>query len=262
MIASDRRSRTSNPAAFQEKSKMKNTPLIAMSLSLLFAAACSPAAESSKDAKNNNSEVASSDADAKPADSAKASEVAKTAEAPKLDPVALAAAARKAGPGGLPVGKRFNAFQIINAATGKEYCQVCRFGSSPKIMATGTVDDPGFKEDLKNIDALLAKYGDDKIKAFAVIAESKGDHLVTPGAGRDELLAKAKALVIELELTYPVVLPAPEGEGRNEVFEDHYNVKDSRTLMFADGGNLVKYNEVAPKDLAGLDKAINEVIGG
>jgi hypothetical protein len=238
---------------------MKKNPLILVSLSLLFASACSPAADAGKDATKMDptpadAATAKVDASAKPAP--------KAAEAPKPDPVALAAEARKTGPGGLPVGKRFSAFQIINASTGKEYCQVCRYGSSPKIMATGTIDDPGFKEDLKNIDALLAKYGEDKIKAFAVIAEPKGDHLVTPSASREDLLAKAKALATELELTFPVVLPAPEGEGRNEVFEDHYNVKDSRTLMFADGGNLVKYNEVAPKDLATLDKAITEVLGG
>ena len=237
---------------------MKKKPLTVWSLSLLFVAACSPAADSGKDAKSDASPTAA----ATPAESAKPAEIAKVAEAPKPDPVALAAEARKTGPGGLPVGERFSAFQIINATTGKEYCQVCRFGSSPKIMATGTVDDPGFKEDLKNIDALLAKYGEDKIKAFAVIAEPKGDHLITPGSSRDDLLAKAKALATELELTYPVVLPVAEGEGRNKVFEDHYNVKDSRTLMFADGGNLVKYNEVAPADLSTLDKAITDVIGG
>ncbi|MGB1701445.1 MAG: hypothetical protein ACPHRO_15920 [Nannocystaceae bacterium] len=237
---------------------MKHIPTIALSLSLVSTMACSPSAEPAKDAKNTDATPTA----AKAEDSAKAAKAPPAAEAPKPDPVALAAEARKNGPGGLPVGKRFSAFQIINASTGEEYCQVCRFGSSPKIMATGTVDDPGFREDLKNIDALVAKHGPDKLKAFAVIAEVDGDHLVTPKASREDLLAKAKALTAELELTYPVVLPAPEGEGRNTVFEDHYNVKTSRTLMFADSGNLVQYNEVAPSDLASLDKAITTAIGG
>ena len=58
------------------------------------------------------------------------------------------------------------------------------------------------------------------------------------------------------------MLPAPSGEDRNSVFEDHYNVKTSRTLMFADGSNLVKYNEVAPADLASLNTEITNTLGG
>jgi hypothetical protein len=58
-----------------------------------------------------------------------------------------------------------------------------------------------------------------------------------------------------------VVIPAPADGGRNGVFEDHYQIKQSRTIMFADGRNQVKYSAVAPSDYASLDEAIKATIG-
>jgi hypothetical protein len=163
--------------------------------------------------------------------------------------------------GGLAVGQRFAAFEIINCDSGDAYCQVCKYGSSPKIMAVGTIDDEGFKRDLQQLDALVAKYGEDKVKAFAVIASNDNGRLGTPIANKDELQAKAKALREELGIQMPVVIPAPDEGGRNGVFEDHYQIEQSRTIMFADGRNLVKYSAVAPSDLASLDAAIKAAIG-
>jgi hypothetical protein len=45
------------------------------------------------------------------------------------------------------------------------------------------------------------------------------------------------------------------------LFEDHYQVEQSRTILFADGRNRVKYSAVAPSDLASLDEAIKAAIG-
>jgi hypothetical protein len=59
----------------------------------------------------------------------------------------------------------------------------------------------------------------------------------------------------------PVVIPAPDDGARNGVFEDHYQVKQSRTIMFADGRNRVKYSAVAPSDFASLDEAIKAALG-
>ena len=161
---------------------------------------------------------------------------------------------------GLPTGDKFKAFQIVNCDSGDEYCQVCKFGSSPKIMAAGTLDDEEFKEDLKNIDAIVAKYGDDKVKAFAVIGEIKDGKLATPVESREELQAKAKKLRAELEINMPVVIPAAEDGSANATWEEHYKVTKSRTLMFADGRNEVKYSQVAPSDLGALDEAIKAVL--
>ena len=122
---------------------------------------------------------------------------------------------------GLDLDMRFAAFDIINCDSGDKYCQVCKFGPSPKIMAVGTIDDADFKQDLKDLDALVKKYGDDKIKAFAVIADAKDGALVTPIGNKDALQAQAKALKEELGLSFPVVLPAPEGEAVNGVFEEY-----------------------------------------
>jgi hypothetical protein len=192
----------------------------------------------------------------KPADEAKPDE-AKPDEAKPAEPEAD----KRTVASGLDLDMRFAAFEIINCDSGDKYCQVCKYGPSPKIMAVGTIDDEGFKQDLKDLDALVKKYGDDKLKAFAVIADAKDGALVTPLGNKDELQAKAKALKEELGLSFPVVLPAPEGEAVNGVFEDHYQVKQSRTIMFADSKNVVKYSEVAPADKTALDAAIKAAVG-
>jgi hypothetical protein len=197
-------------------------------------------------------------ADATKPDTAKAD--AKADEAKPAEPP-NAATDKRTVASGLDLDMRFAAFEIINCDSGDKYCQVCKYGPTPKIMAVGTIDDAGFKQDLKDLDALVKKYGDDKVKAFAVIADARDGALVTPLANKDQLQAQAKALKEELGLSFPVVLPAPEGDAVNGVFEDHYQIKQSRTIMFADGKNQVKYSEVAPADKTGLDAAIKAVVG-
>jgi hypothetical protein len=162
---------------------------------------------------------------------------------------------------GLGVGGKFKPFDIVNCDSGDQYCQVCKFGGSPKIMAVGTIDDPAFKTDLQNLDALVQKYGEDKIKAFAVVTDIKDGKSSTPTADREALIARAKALRSELGVKFPIVVPASEAGAPNKEFDDYYNVTKSRTLMFADGRNSVKYSAVAPTDLAALNTAIQEVVG-
>lgn len=185
-----------------------------------------------------------------------APEPAKPAPAPEAsEPAARTVAS------GLDLGMRFAAFDIVNCDDGDEYCQVCRFGSSPKIMAVGTIDDAKFKKDLQDLDAIVAKYGEDKVKVFAVIAEPKDGALVTPLANKADLQAKAKALREELGISMPVVVPAAEGDAINGVFEQHYQIKQSRTIMFANGKNEVTYSAVAPDDFQALDQAIQAALG-
>lgn len=190
---------------------------------------------------------------------------AKTATpAPEPAPVEVAPAkpadTRVLADSGLGVGGKFKPFEIVNCDSGEKYCQVCKFGSSPKIMAVGTLDDPAFGEDIKNLDALVQKYGEDKLKAFAVITDIKDGKSATPTADREALLARVKALKAELGVKIPLVLPAEE-DGKNDAFDGWYNITQSRTLMFADGRNAVKYSGVAPADLASLNAAILEVLG-
>lgn len=203
----------------------------------------------------------------KPAEPEKKTPQAANEPAPEADKPKVAAEVEPAKPetrtvaSGLDLGQRFAAFEIVNCDSGDKYCQVCQYGGSPKIMAVGTIDDEQFKKDLQDLDAIVAKYGEDKVKAFAVIAEAKDGVLVTPLGSKDDLQAKAKALKAELGITMPIVVPAPEGEAVNGVFEDHYQIKQSRTIMFADGKNEVKYTEVAPENYQALDEAIKAVVG-
>lgn len=184
---------------------------------------------------------------------------APVAEAPAAEAPAAEAPAKTVA-SGLDLGERFVAFDIINCDSGDQYCQVCKYGPTPKIMAVGTIDDEAFKKDLKDLDAMVAKYGEDKVKAFAVIADVEDGLLVTPLRNKDDLQAKAKALRTQLGINMPVVIPAPRGEAPNGTFEDHYQVKQSRTIMFADGRNKVTYSEVAPSDYSALDAAIKAVL--
>jgi len=186
------------------------------------------------------------------------------APAPAEKPVEAAPAKPADAPvladSGLGVGGKFKPFEIVNCDSGEKYCQVCKFGGSPKIMAVGTLDDPAFKDDIKNLDALVKKYGEDKIKAFAVITDIKDGKATTPTGDRAALEAKVKDLRTELGVAIPLVVPADEG-GKNDAFDGWYNITKSRTVMFADGRNAVKYSGVAPADLAGLNTAIQEVLG-
>lgn len=191
----------------------------------------------------------------------------KPAAAPVAEPAAPATPAKKIddrvlADSGLGVGGKFKPFDILNCETGDTYCQVCKFGGSPKIMAVGTLDDPAFKDDIKNLDALVQKYGEDKLKAFAVITDIKDGKSTTPTQDVAALQARVKALKDELGVKIPLVLPAAEDGQPNAAFDGYYNITRSRTLMFADGRNAVKYSAVAPADLSGLNTAIQGVLGG
>lgn len=161
---------------------------------------------------------------------------------------------------GLGIGGKLSAFQILNCENGEEYCQVCRFGGSPKVMAVGSADDEAFKKDLKDLDAIAQKYGDQGLKAFAVVTDLTEGKATTP-ADAAAAQAKAKALKEELGIQMPVVVPAPEDGGPNKIWDEYYNITASRTVMFADGGNKVKFSAVGPADWSKLNAAIVDVVG-
>ncbi|WP_434427253.1 hypothetical protein [Nannocystis pusilla] len=112
---------------------------------------------------------------------------------------------------GLGVGGKFKPFEIVNCDSGEKYCQVCKFGGSPKIMAVGTIDDEAFRNDIKNLDALVQKYGEDKVKAFAVITDIKDGKATTPTGDRAALEAKVKALRAEPRRQHPAGRPGRRG---------------------------------------------------
>ena len=161
---------------------------------------------------------------------------------------------------GLGVGGKLSAFDIVNCESGEEYCQVCRFGGSPKVMAVGSADDEAFKKDLKDLDAIAKKYEAQGVKAFAVVTDLVDGKATTP-KDAEAAKAKAKALKEELGITIPVVVPAPEDGGPNKIWDEYYNITASRTVMFADGSNEVKWSAVGADDFAKLNEAIVAVVG-
>ncbi|MEM9457395.1 MAG: hypothetical protein AAGF11_24660 [Myxococcota bacterium] len=162
---------------------------------------------------------------------------------------------------GLGKDGKLTAFDIVNCESGETYCQVCRFGGSPKLMAVGQLDDEAFHEDLKDLDAIVKKYGDDKLKGFAVITEIVDGKGVT---SKDvaTLQQQANALREKLAISLPVVVPAPNEQGQNREWDEYYNITSSRTVMFADGRNAVKYSAVGPEDFSELNTAIQSVLEG
>ncbi len=166
---------------------------------------------------------------------------------------------------GLGVGGELKPFEIVNSETGERYCQICKFGASPKIMAVGALDDVDFHDDLQNLDAVVKKYnterGDDALKAFGVVTVIRDGKSITPLQEREALLERVKQLRATLRVDIPIVVPALQEAGPNKAFDDYYNITKSRTVMFADGRNAVKFSAVAPPDLFKLNQAILEVVG-
>jgi len=170
---------------------------------------------------------------------------------------------------GLDVGMKFAAFEITNVDSEETYCQVCRFKTTPKVMLVGTVDDAEFHEDLADVEAVLARHrpfgasrDDDPVKAFAVIAEAGDDGLAVPTTDREALIAEAAALRRRLRLHMPVVVPDVEAEPAlpGGVFEGHYRITRSRTIMVADADDVVTYSQVAPSNLAAFDAVIGPLM--
>jgi hypothetical protein len=189
-----------------------------------------------------------------------ASEARPDAE-PQADPWQRKLAARVLADSGLGKDGKLTAFDIVNCESGEQYCQVCRFGGSPKLMAVGSLGDVAFHEDLKDLDAIVKKYGEDRVKAFAVITDIVDGKGVTPkdvAALKDQ----ANALRQRLAISFPVVVPAPGDGGGNREWDEYYNITKSRTVMFADGRNTVRWSAVGPEDWSELNDAIKAVVEG
>jgi hypothetical protein len=240
---------------------MRRAPLLLTAFALVLEcdSAAEPAAAPSGPSRADASKAPAS-GEAAPAKAAAPAETAADAPAPTGDAWAGKLAGRKLAASGLDVGSKLSAFDIVNCESGDTYCQVCRFGGSPKIMVVGTADDESFKKDLAALDALAKKFGEDEVKAFAVVTDLKDGKAVTP-SDVEAARAKADALRKELGIAMPVVVPAPDDSGPNRVWDEYYNITQSRTVMFADGRNNVVYSAVAPSDLSQLEKAIGEVVG-
>jgi len=159
---------------------------------------------------------------------------------------------------GLAVGAKIQAFLVKNCEGGDPYCQVCKYGKRPKLISVGDLNDPAWIQDLKAIQLLHEKYSNDG-KGLAVfgLAASIKDGKAVPEADPQAALAKLKAIKEENHLTFPLVIAENADEmykaqGKPnpgyQVFESYYNVTQSRTVMFGDSSNTVKFSAVLSGD--------------
>lgn len=193
----------------------------------------------------------------------------RTAAAPAPREPAPAPARRPATPteatrsveSGLAVGDKLEAFETFDSASGETSCQLCEYEATPKIIVAGTLDDPEFQEDIKDVDAIVAKWGRDRVKAFAVVAMPRDGRLSAPDEVDQELATRVQRLRKLLDVGIPIVIPTAEDGSESSVWEDHYNVTRSRTLIFADERDEVQYSVTAPDHLGPLDQAIREALG-
>ena len=159
---------------------------------------------------------------------------------------------------GLAVGEKIEAFLVKNCDGGDPYCQVCKYGKRPKLISVGDLDDPAWIQDLKAIQPLHEKYsqGGKGLAVFGVAATIR-DSRAMPAADTDEALARLKEIKEENHLAFPLVI-AENAEDIYKaqdkpnpgyaIFESYYNVTESRTVMFGDKRNTVKYNAVFSSD--------------
>ena len=155
---------------------------------------------------------------------------------------------------GLAVGDKIAAFLVKNCDGGDPYCQVCKYGKRPKLISVGDLNDPGWIQDLKAIQALNEKYSKDGkgLAVFGLAAEIK-DGKALPVSDPAAALEKLKQIKDENKLTFPLVIAENadtvyKGKGEKnpgyQIFEDYYKVTQSRTVMFGDKDNNVKYSAV------------------
>jgi hypothetical protein len=181
--------------------------------------------------------------------------------------LAIAGGALTAATGsGLDVGDKITAFLVKNCEKDDVYCQVCQYGKRPKLITVGDLDDPAWIADLKAIQTFHEKYAKDGkgLGVFAVAAsirEGKAQPVADPIA----TLEKLRKIKEENGLTFPLVIAQRPQEAKSNyaVFEDYYRITQSRTVIFGDPTNTVKFNAVLAdgtrdNQLAALDRTVQK----
>ena len=173
---------------------------------------------------------------------------------------------------GLGVGEKIEAFLVKNCDGGDPYCQVCKYGKRPKLISVGDLEDPAWIQDLKAIQTLHEKYSQEGkgLAVFALAATLK-DGKAAPVVDPEAALAKLKQIKEENHLTFPLVIAQNADEiykaqGKTnqgyKIFENYYKVTESRTVMFGDKANTVKFSTVLSgdphKQLAELESVLQK----
>lgn len=126
----------------------------------------------------------------------------------------------------LKPGDSLTPYEIKNVDTGKEYCQVCAYGTKAgKIIAFGKLNDEAFWADLKKLQGLQDSYKE--LGVFAQIIDSKD--------------AKAiKAAAEKHGIKFPVVIAVKKD------WDNAYKVEGvSRTIYYASKNNKIVWTSVA-----------------
>jgi hypothetical protein len=122
----------------------------------------------------------------------------------------------------LKPGDSLSAYEIKNAESGKQYCQVCAYGAKPgKIVAFGKLNDDAFWADLKKLQSLQSEFK--QLGVFAQVIDSK-DLSAINGAARKH------------GITFPVVVAVEKDWDRA------YKVAGvSRTIYYARKDNKITW---------------------
>jgi hypothetical protein len=135
----------------------------------------------------------------------------------------------------LKPGDSISPYIIHNADTGKEYCQVCAYGTKQaKIVAFGKLADDKFWSDLSELQALQDKF--ENLGVFAQVIDSKD-------------MGAIKAAAAKHGIHFPVVVAVEKD------WDDAYQVHgESRTIYYARRNNAIAWTS------RGLDQKKTETL--
>ncbi|MCK6551019.1 hypothetical protein L6R52_34600 [Myxococcota bacterium] len=143
-------------------------------------------------------------------------------------------------------GDNLKSFTVMNAETGRLYCQVCVFAGKPILMAVAELGDARFEEDLVRMQKLVDASADKGLRAFAVLGKTKDGRFGSTGDDA-KAVADVRALKQRLGITFPlVIVPEPKGPetGNNTLFHQAYELKGTPTVYLASRDNIVVLTDV------------------
>lgn len=126
----------------------------------------------------------------------------------------------------LKPGDSLSPYEVKNVDSGKEYCQVCAYGTKAgKIVAFGKLNDDAFWSDLKQLQALQDSYKN--LGVFAQIIDSKDTKAI-------------KAAAEKHGVKFPVVIAVKKD------WDNAYKVDGvSRTIYYAQQNNKIVWTSTS-----------------
>ncbi len=126
----------------------------------------------------------------------------------------------------LKPGDSLSPYEIKNVETGKQYCQVCAYGTKAgKIVAFGKLNDEAFWSDLKRLQALQDNYKN--LGVFAQVIDSHDARAIKQAADKHGI-------------KFPVVVAVTKD------WDNAYKVEGvSRTIYYAQQNNKIVWTSTA-----------------